>query len=157
MKKGSRSWHRSDRQQTAAESDSQGCNVTIDHVLMALILLVFIVFFDDFKSMVFLDRHPLPEHGYKLQKKLEGSSVSPPVAPKLRDSPSSSSTVNTLTHVPEDNHEKQLMDHSISIAWRSPPMTSISTSSSSYSTSSSSINALRCEDPVKSTLRNHCR
>ena len=148
MKKGSRSWHRSDRQQTAAESDSQGCNVTIDHVLMALILLVFIVFFDDFKSMVFLDRHPLPEHGYKLQKKLEGSSVSPPVAPKLRDSPSSSSTVNTLTHVPEDNHEKQLMDHSISIAWRSPPMTSISTSSSSYSTSSSSINALRCEDPV---------
>ena len=75
MKKGSRSWHRSDRQQTAAESDSQGCNVTIDHVLMALILLVFIVFFDDFKSMVFLDRHPLPEHGYKLQKKPEGLST----------------------------------------------------------------------------------
>ena len=66
MKKGSRSRQRRDDHVTG-ENNGHGHTITINHILVALILLVFIVFFEDFKSMVFLDRHPHQESGYKLQ------------------------------------------------------------------------------------------
>ena len=131
------------------ENNGHGHTITINHILVALILLVFIVFFEDFKSMVFLDRHPHQESGYKLQDKPGKSAVSPALPLLVQDLKAafpSSSFVDTSSSSHTTAQDSPITDRTSSSVLKSYATVSPPTSSSL--TSFSSKSAQHCNDPV---------